>query len=315
MTSQKKSNLGFKFPSNMFTKKKIKQIIFAQFLAIALVMGHKGSEKLNEKEFWFPLQDFGRIIFIFVLSSCIIYFKRKLKILENVRKIDYFFCVVSDFLGNFFLKLAFSSTIGYLVVFISQLMYPMTVIVMKILYNRNPNISLIKIIAFVIILATVLMINAKSHVKIPKSYIKGIIYACLSNLCFIANILLQNKIVDKTGPFPYLQKMSAISFLMCPFISCFTQFKCIPRSFYSIKNFYTQNWSYCILSNIGLAALYVIGTIYIEKYGPVRFNIGLLGTSVYFGLISLVYNFDFVLFSAYLLVFIAVIILLCTEMK
>lgn len=260
------------------------QILFGQCLALILFLGYKSSEKLNKRKYWFPLQDIGRIILIFILNFLLIKNENNKDIDVNWR--DYFICTATDFFGGFFLQKAYAKTAGSLVVFICQLMYPMMLITVKIIYDISPDLKIHKIILFILIVCICAIVNTFSFQNILGNPYLGIFYAFLSNSFFITNCLICKKIIDCTNSYIYLRNMTIVSMITCPLFGIFTQFKQIPN-LNDITAFYNHNFLYFSLSSLSFALFYILGTIFIEKNGPTIFNLNTLSTSIYFGFFNL----------------------------
>lgn len=294
---------------------KIAQVAFGQFLALCLAFAGKGNQKMNDKgPYWLFYQDSCRILTILTFSTLILLINKKLRKSAKIPFYSYFLCAATDILGNMFLTLGYGTTASYIAVFIAQLMYPMMIIVTKILFNRSPGISLPKIIAFVVLTIICFFVNRYSAGTEAKNILKGVAYVFLSNACFIINILLQSKIVHQIGPFPYLQKANTCSFFLSAIISSLLSYKSIPKSLDSVFEFYKTRYGWLIIYTLCISTFYIIGTFYIEINGPVPFNIATLPFSAYFGLMHLISGMNYYTLLAYVTCISASIFLLYEEL-
>lgn len=265
--------------------------------------------------FWIFLQDSARIAAIFLFSTIIIFANKGQQKKGTVPLYNFIICAVTDILGNAFLIYGYSQTASYFVVFIAQLMYPMMIITTKILFNRNPEISIFKIIAFIVLVVSCFVVNKYNHNEPLENILKGLIFVFLSNSFFIANIVLQSKIVKVIGPFPYLKKVNIVSFVLSPMINFVVNYRNLPKSVDEVLSFYKLRYHWIGLYTICISAFYILGTFYIEWNGPVPFNIATLPFSAYFGLINIYETFEIHVLAAYIICITASIYLLYKELR
>ncbi|KRH93815.1 putative transporter [Pseudoloma neurophilia] len=292
----------------------IEAIAFAQCIACLLFISYKSIERLQEIKYWFPFQDIARIVSIFILSSIGLQITKPETHSIEIGHIAYLFCTVSDFFGGFCLKQAYATTAAPIVVFISQLMFPMMSTYLYFIENAQGT-SKLSVASFLIILVICCLINVKSYKGKIKNVMLGVFFAFGSNICYIFNILYQNKIVSKIGAALYLRNMSIYSVPVLFLSSLLIDYKNIPRSFKEITGFYKKNPVWIAISGVSLASFYIFGSLFIEKYGPTAFNIATLTTSMYFGLYNMFYHFNLGYTCGYVIAMGFSILLFWSELK
>lgn len=295
---------------------KIKQIMLGQLLAVCIALVSKSSEKMQKMgPFWIFLQDSARILAIFLFSTIIIRLDKMQNKKGTVPFYNYIICAITDILGNAFLIYGYSQSASYFVVFIAQLMYPMMIVTAKVLFNRNPEISLLKILAFIVLVTSCFFVNKYNHNESSKNMIKGFVCILLSNSFFIANIVLQSRVVKVIGPFPYLKRVNIASLVLSPIINLAINYQNLPKSFDDVLSFYKLRYHWLGLYTLCISAFYILGTFYIKWNGPVPFNIATLPFSAYFGLLNIFETFKVYVVLAYMICISASLYLLHKELR
>lgn len=293
----------------------ISEILSGQALAFLLFLGYKSTERLQTRQYWFPFQDLVRIVIILLITSVMLFFTPRDNKGGDSFYLLYLICTASDFFGGYFLKCAYATTFSPLVVFISQLMYPMTTFVMFFQEGGKAHISFSQIISYSIILSICALINCKTTNSKRGHLLLGAFFALASNACYIINILSQHRIVKASDAISYLRNMALCSLITCPVLGATFQFKSIPRSLKEVKNFYQHNFLWLSISGLAFAIFYIYGAVFIDEQSPVAFNLATLSTSMYFGLFNMISDFNPWFTLGYIVSLASSIFLLSTELK
>lgn len=222
--------------------------------------------------------------------------------------------VASDFFGGFFLKKAYSTMASPIVIFISQLMYPMICLVQHFIIGEKKEVSILQIGSFVGIVVICGLINLKTTKTKKGNLLLGSLLAICSNSCYIFNIIWQDRIVSKSSPLLYLRTMSLYSLVLIPVLGLMTEFNNVPRSFKQVISFYRGNFKWILACTSAFATFYISGTYFIKNYGGPAFNLATLSTSIHFGLYNMLFHFNPLITGGYLVALSFSILMLWIEM-
>ncbi|KAM0673395.1 hypothetical protein GVAV_003084 [Gurleya vavrai] len=280
------------------------------FIAISIVSQYHLTE--NAAKYCFFLLYSTVYISIFIFSQFYVIYdapvpKKKIKFYK------YFACGVFDFLGGFFLNKSFSSTSAYLIILLTQLIYPMSVGI-EILYLKMGVFNFKKILAFVVLATACFVVNFQQDNNDFCISFQGILYAILSDLCYMSNTFLQSFIVPHSGSSLYLRNFS-----VCGFLSGLIFTVIFDRKYFDFTKivfFFIDYYRPLIFYCISLSSFYLSASLYINKYGGIVFNSSIITGSVYFGLYAMYLNgFDIIIFICFLICIVADLIIVCIEKK
>ncbi|KAG0437074.1 hypothetical protein DMUE_3900 [Dictyocoela muelleri] len=203
-----------------------------------------------------------------------------------------FICSICDLSGNLCLLYAYKQPInGYIVIFISQLIFPKIIFIKKVVMREKEKINVYRFVAYFVIISISFLINWYSGDSL-KFDIYGAILAFISNLCFAGVILLQER-VSKSDPIYYIRDYSIIAFISGLLLSLIIEYK----EFKNPINFYYKYPIQVAAYSIGITFYYLMSVFFIKIWGPVAYNASVLSYSAYFGLMKLISEQKFSILS------------------
>lgn len=277
----------------------IYKCLFGQILAIMMAISIIARDLIPGVSFFFLLY-IGVYLLNIILSQLLITAgKEKPKKPGEAKKVPiimFAICGAVDFLGGYFLNRAFGTMSTYLLILLSQMIYPMSIFT-EILIFKTGKFSYKKIISFAAVAIACFGGNKQLDGKDFFCKPIGLLFVFLSNACYMTNTFLQGGIVPNTGPIHFLRKFSLFGVVAGMIISAAFDFKSI--SFYGSVLFYKEYYLNALFYFTSLALFYLLASPYIGNYGCEAFNGSIITASVYFGLYSMFtdeFNFKIFLF-------------------
>ncbi|KAF7684096.1 hypothetical protein TCON_0700 [Astathelohania contejeani] len=225
-------------------------------------------------------------LLIYINAQCYIYFKN-IKVIETIPWYRYLLSGVCNFLGDYFLFLAYSKTTSYIIVLFSQLLYPKLVLIETFIF-KSPSISIKKLISFLSLIIFCFLANyINSNEKMYMS-VAGILLVNLSNLSYAINLFGQVSILEAVGIHHFLKRFSIFSIISGYIISIFHPNTLLNPM--TLIRVYKTKLPYIILFMITKSIFLQSISMYINSYGVVAFNASIISYSVYFGTMMMIIN-------------------------
>lgn len=221
-------------------------------------------------------------------------------------------CSLCDVCGNICLLYAYSQHInGYIVIFISQLLFPKLVFIKKVIMRQNESINVTRFLPYTVIIVSSFLINYFSGGPFEFDFF-GALLAFISNFCFAGVILLQER-VSKQDPIFYIRDYSVISFITGLLFSVIIDYKSLDNPF----TFYYDNIIQVATYSIGITFYYIFSVFFIKIWGPVAYNASVLSYSTYFGIMELISEkkFPIIPILGFILCIISTLIVVITGLK
>ncbi|KAK1349677.1 hypothetical protein CWI37_0819p0020 [Hamiltosporidium tvaerminnensis] len=291
-------------------KTEILKFISGQVLSLILSVAALSASFLNTNTNFIPFYALSMAYIVIHIGGHVLYLFQPA---NGFFKINIFYYVVAgmtDFLGGYFQLRAYKELSSYIVVMLSQMNTPITMILESFVFKTS-EFDYILFIEFFALVIAILCINYFTSVIPIKISLLGIFYILLSDLCCVTNGFIQAKIIPEVGIGNYLKGFTLFGFLTGFMMTGYFYRDYVFNIRWSL-NFYSKNYVYLFLYTISLSTFYLSASKYINSFGLVAFTASLISVSLYFGnferLIQKEYNLLPILGSLVCIIFNAYIV-------
>lgn len=293
---------------------------FGQMLSILIAIAVISQDTLTQKHAKYSFFVLYAPVYIVIFTVSQIYILiHKPQPTKKIHFYRFFICGCLDFLGGYFLNKSFAQTSPCLIVFLTQMIYPLSAFTELFIFTKAEHKKKYqkllkklskKLLIFAVLSCACFIVNYKQEGSSFRFSYSGILYVILSDIFYMSNTFCQSCIVPHTGAYLYLRNFSFSGFVYCIAI-CVADIKSFDMSFY--RTYYT----YLIFYTLSLSLFYIFASPYINKFGGIVFNSSVITGSVYCGIykmISTEMNFAF-LFCHLLCIMVDLVIVYLEKIK
>ncbi|TBU08023.1 hypothetical protein CWI36_0193p0010 [Hamiltosporidium magnivora] len=288
----------------------ILKFISGQALSLILSLTALSVRSLNKNTDFIPFYALSMAYIVIHFGGHALNFFQPGNSFFKINILYYIVAGITDFLGGYFQLMTYKELSSYIVVMLSQMNTPITMILESFVFKTNKFDYLLFIEFFVLVIAILCINYFTSMIPIKITFL-GIFYILLSDLCYVTNGFIQARIIPEVGIGNYLKGFTLFGFLTGFMMTGYFYRDYVFNIQWSL-NFYSKNYLYLFLYTISLSTFYLSASKYINSFGLVAFTASLISVSLYFGnferLIQKEYNLLPILGSLVCIIFNAYIV-------